>query len=110
MSHDAHVYVKSQTEYEYTRRKRREEMRGQVTTFAIMIFMTLVAFTSVAADFSKYFVVPIILLLAVIQVVLQLYYFMHMSEKNHGISAFFLYLGATFAFTFILTFLTIVWW
>jgi cytochrome c oxidase subunit 4 len=110
MSHDAHVYSKSQTEYEYTRRVRREAMRGQVTTFAIMIFLTLIAFSAVAAGFSEYFVVPILLLLAAIQVVLQLYYFMHMSEKNHGMAAFFLYSGALLAFTFILTFLTIVWW
>lgn len=110
MSHDAHVYVKSATEYEYTRRKRKEEMRNQVTTFAIMIFLTLIAFSAVAAGFSPYFVAPVILLLAGIQVVLQLYYFMHMSEKNHGMSSFFLYVAAFFGFTFILAFLTIIWW
>ncbi|MEK4484988.1 cytochrome c oxidase subunit IVB [Psychrobacillus sp. FSL H8-0484] len=110
MSHDAQVYVKSQTEFEYLKRKRKQAMRSQVTTFAIMIFLTLIAFSAVAADFSKYYIVPIILLLAAIQVVLQLYYFMHMSEKNHSFPAFFLYFGAMIAFTFVLTFLTIVWW
>ncbi|MEI4771187.1 cytochrome c oxidase subunit IVB [Psychrobacillus sp. FJAT-51614] len=110
MSNDAHVYVKTQTEYEYTRRKRREDMRAQVTTFAIMIFLTLVSFTSVAAGFSKYYIVPIILLLAAIQVVLQLYYFMHMSEKGHAVTTFFLYSAATIGFTILLTFLTIIWW
>lgn len=56
-------------------------MRTQVTTFSIMIFLTLISFTAVVADFSKYYIIPIILLLAAVQVVLQLYYFMHMSEK-----------------------------
>ncbi|WP_313891406.1 cytochrome c oxidase subunit IVB [Psychrobacillus sp.] len=110
MSHDAHVYVKSQTEYEYARKKRRESMRGQVTTFGIMIFLTLISFSTVIAGFSMYFILPVILLLASVQVVLQLYYFMHMSEKNHNVPAFFLYVGAFFGFVFIITFLTIVWW
>lgn len=110
MSHDAQVYVRSHTEIEYLKRKRRAEMRHQVTTFGMMIFLTLISFTAVAAGYSKYFIVPIILLLASIQVVLQLYYFMHMSEKNHNIPAYFLYVAALFGFTFILTFLTIVWW
>lgn len=110
MSHDAQVYVRSQTEFEYIKQKRKKDMRNQVTTFAIMIFLTLIAFTTVAADFSVYYIVPLILLLAAIQVVLQLYYFMHMSEKNHHVVAFFLYSAAMLAFTFILTFLTIIWW
>lgn len=110
MSHDAQVYVKSETEFNYIKQKRRQAMRSQVTSFAIMIFLTLIAFTSVVADFSQYFIVPVILLLAAVQVVLQLYYFMHMNEKNHNVPAFFLYTGALFAFIFVLTFLTIIWW
>ncbi|MFJ7825079.1 cytochrome C oxidase subunit IV family protein [Psychrobacillus sp. NPDC096623] len=110
MSHDAQVYVRSQTEFEYIKQKRKKDMRNQVTSFAIMIFLTLIAFTSVAAGFSVYLIVPVILLLAAIQVVLQLYYFMHMSEENHQVAAFFLYSATMLAFTFVLTFLTIVWW
>ncbi|MCM3357073.1 MULTISPECIES: cytochrome c oxidase subunit IVB [unclassified Psychrobacillus] len=109
-SHDNHVYVRSQTEFEYLKRKRRENMRTQVTTFSIMIFLTLISFTAVVADFSKYYIIPIILLLAAVQVVLQLYYFMHMSEKNHNIPAYFIYFAAMVGFTFLLTFITIVWW
>ena len=110
MSHDAQVYVKSETEFNYIKQKRKKDMRGQITTFAIMIFLTLIAFTAVAADFSKYLIAPVILLLAAVQVVLQLYYFMHMKEKNHNVSMFFLFFGAFLAFIFILTFLTIIWW
>ena len=110
MGHDTQVYVRSNTEFEYLKRKRRENMRLQVTTFAIMIFLTLIAFTAVAADMSKYFIIPIILLLAGVQVVLQLYYFMHMSEKGHNVPAFFLYFGALIGASFVITFITIVWW
>ena len=110
MAHDTHTHVRSQTEYEYIRRQRSKEMRGQLTSFAIMIFLTLIAFTAVAADFSPYLITPIILLLAAVQVVLQLYGFMHMSNKGHGMVAFFMFSGMFVAFITILALVTIVWW
>lgn len=110
MAHDVHTHVRSQTEYEYKRRKAANEMRAHVTTFAIMIFLTLIAFTMVHAGFSATLVVPIILLLAAVQVVLQLYYFMHMSHKGHEAAQLFLYSGVIVAFITVLTMITIVWW
>jgi len=96
--------------YTYRRKKAREEMRSQVTSFALMIFMTLIAFIMVMSGFDKYYVFPVLLALAGLQVVLQLYYFMHMSHKGHEGVALFLYTGVLIAFITILTFLTIVWW
>jgi cytochrome c oxidase subunit 4 len=110
MAHDVQNQMRTQTEYEYSRRRSANEMRGQVTTFAIMIFLTLIAFTAVYADFSPNLVVPIILLLAVIQVIMQLYYFMHMSHKGHENAKFFLFSGVLVAFLTVLTFVTIIWW
>lgn len=110
MGHDTHVVAQSKTQFEYARRKRSKAMQMQVVTFAIMIFLTFVAFAAVASGMSAFYVGPVILLLAAVQVVLQLYYFMHMSDKGHNVAAFFLYSGALFGFTFVITFLTIVWW
>lgn len=110
MGHDTQVVAQNKTQFEYARRKRSKAMQMQVVTFAIMIFLTFVAFAAVASGMSAYYVGPVILLLAAVQVVLQLYYFMHMSDKGHNVAAFFLYSGALFGFTFIITFLTIVWW
>ncbi len=59
--------------------------------------------------FSAWFSVPFILLLAVVQVIFQLYYFMHMSHKGHELPALFLYGGVVVAFVTIWAFLTIVW-
>ncbi len=95
----------------YRRKKNAEEMKHQVITFALMIFLTLVSFTAVAYDgFSDWFTVPFILLLAFIQVAYQLYYFMHMSNKGHGMAATFMYGGILVAFLTVLAFLTIIWW
>ncbi|AKR37004.1 MULTISPECIES: cytochrome c oxidase subunit IVB [Bacillus] len=95
----------------YRKRKSAEEMRHQVITFALMIFLTLVAFVAVAypKTFSPIFTVPFILLLAVVQVIFQLYYFMHMSHKGHEAASFFLYSGLLIGLITILAFMTIVW-
>ncbi|WP_373694091.1 cytochrome C oxidase subunit IV family protein, partial [Bacillus pseudomycoides] len=54
-------------------------MRHQLITFGLMIFLTIVAFLAVAypKTFSPLFSVPFILLLSVVQVIFQFYYFMH---------------------------------
>ena len=101
----------SRVDLEYRRKKNAEDMKNQVVTFALMIVLTIIAFLAVIyGDFSGYFVVPFIFLLAVVQVAFQLYYFMHMSHKGHEAVSLFMYSGILVAFLTILTFLTIVWW
>lgn len=109
MSHDVQVKARNDAEYNYSRRKAGQAMRNQVTVFAVMIFLTFVAFAAVQAGFSVYLVVPVILLFAGIQVGLQLYYFMHLSEKGTGLIQFFMYSAVLVAFTMLLAFLTIIW-
>jgi cytochrome c oxidase subunit 4 len=95
----------------YRRKKNAEDMKHQVISFALMIFLTLIAFFAVGYDkFSPWFSVPFIVLLAAVQVVFQLYYFMHMSHKGHELPALFLYGGVFVAFLTIWAFMTVVWW
>ncbi|MDF1506720.1 cytochrome c oxidase subunit IVB [Robertmurraya sp. DFI.2.37] len=94
----------------YRRKKNAEEMRHQVITFTLMIFLTIIAFVAVGAGMSGWFTVPFILLLAAVQVVFQLYYFMHMSHKGHEAPALFLYSGLLVGLITVLAFVTIVWW
>ncbi|SOC35287.1 cytochrome C oxidase subunit IV family protein [Ureibacillus acetophenoni] len=113
MGHDTHIHEKSVAQHEFDRRKNAVEMRKQVVNFAIMILFTFIAFAVVVADFSPYFIKPFILLLAAVQVVLQLYAFMHMGEKHAshiGTINTFVWVGAIIAFTVFLCFLTIIWW
>ncbi|WP_280769114.1 cytochrome C oxidase subunit IV family protein [Salipaludibacillus daqingensis] len=66
-----------------TQRKLKKEMRTQLVSFVLMIFITSMAFLSIASDaIPSGFAIPFILLLAAIQVTLQLYFFMHMNEKG----------------------------
>ncbi|MED4988962.1 cytochrome c oxidase subunit IVB [Geobacillus sp. NFOSA3] len=95
----------------YRRKKNAEDMKHQVISFVLMILFTLIAFTAVGYDkFSPWFSVPFILLLAVVQVLFQLYYFMHMSHKGHEMPALFMYGGILVAFVTIWAFATIIWW
>lgn len=113
MSHDTHFEARSQVQQEYYRKENAAKMRKQVTQFAIMILLTFIAFAAVVADFAPNFIKPLVLLLAGIQVVQQLYSFMHMDDKNGhhiGVISFFFWGGGFIAFTFFLCFLTIIWW
>lgn len=106
-----HTHVQNpKVDVQYRRKKNAEEMKHQIVSFTLMIFLTLTAFFAVGYEgFSAWFSVPFILLLAVVQVIFQLYYFMHMSHKGHELPALFLYGGVAVAFITIWAFLTIVW-
>jgi cytochrome c oxidase subunit 4 len=96
---------------EYRRKKSAEEMKYQIVSFALMLFLTLIAFSAVAIKgFSAWFIVPFIILLAVVQVIFQLYYFMHMSHKGHEAPSLFLFSGLFVGLVVVLTFVTIIWW
>lgn len=111
MNHEQLNSVNPNADSEYRRKKSAEEMRHQVITFALMIFLTLVSFIAVSYDgFSNWFTIPFILLLAVIQVAYQLYYFMHMSHKGHELIAIYMYSGILIAFITVIAFVTIIWW
>lgn len=111
MTNDQTKITNSQANLEYRRKKNAEGMRQQVITFTLMIFLTVISFVAVGyGEFSGKFVVPFIILLAAIQVIFQLYYFMHMHEKEHEMPQFFIYTGVFAAFLTILAMVTIVWW
>ncbi|GGG20831.1 cytochrome c oxidase subunit 4B [Lysinibacillus alkalisoli] len=113
MAHDTPTVTRTSAQHEYYKQNNKATMQKQVVNFAIMIFLTLVAFSLVGAGFSANLVLPIILLMAGVQVVLQLYSFMHMEEKTAheiGVVTMFMWTGMFFAFLMILAFVTIIWW
>lgn len=113
---DIEIYTKSASELEVAKLRAKRSMRSQVVMFSLMIFLTLISFSVVLAfnadviGFSKFFIIPTIMLIAAVQVGLQLFYFMHMNEKDHGVAQMFMFTGALLAFVVVLTFVTIMWW
>jgi cytochrome c oxidase subunit IV len=95
---------------EFEKKQHREEMKQQVLTFALMILFTLIAFGMVIMEINSYFVIPTLIILAVVQVAFQLYYFMHLKNKGHETVAMMMFGGAGVAFLTIITFTSIIWW
>lgn len=85
-------------------------MREQIISFSLMIFFTLLAFIAVKTDgINNPIHFPLfVLLLAVIQIIFQLYYFMHAKEKGHKEPLFFLYCGVFVSLTIILALTTLI--
>ncbi|HIW11776.1 MAG TPA: cytochrome C oxidase subunit IV family protein [Candidatus Salinicoccus stercoripullorum] len=99
----------SQKKLAYIRRERTKEMRQQMVSFGLMIFLTFVAFGLVAMDLDASFVIPIVVAMAFLQVILQFYYFMHMKDKGHEYIKLMILTGMFFALAFVTTFIYIVW-
>ncbi|NIK10661.1 cytochrome c oxidase subunit IVB [Alkalibacillus sp. S2W] len=102
--------VENSEKHEFYKKKHREQMKHQVVTFVMMIAFTLIAFGLVIAEVSAMFTIPIILVLAAVQVLFQLYYFMHMNEEGHQWPAVMIYSGIFAAVLTILALTTITWW
>lgn len=107
--HQAHAPRFNRARFDYDRRNRTLEMRQQVTTFAVMIFLTFIAFGMVAAGLDKAVVLPLLILLAFVQVILQFFYFMHMSHDGHGVAKIFMISGIFLALSFAVMALYLTW-
>ncbi|ADU30894.1 cytochrome C oxidase subunit IV family protein [Evansella cellulosilytica] len=92
-----------------TKRKLKYEMRKQLISFVFMIFLTSMAFISIASDaIPATFAIPFILLLAVIQVVLQLYVFMHLNERGNGWTNIMIWTGVLIAILTVATLMLLI--
>lgn len=103
----------TQTEdLKYRRAKYREEMNQQLIVFALTLFLTIMAFAAVIFTdvINVWFVGPFILVLAIVQVMFQLFYFMHMNHKGHEAPILFIFSGVLVAIITVVTLMTIVWW
>lgn len=108
MANTTHSKPTHQREFE--KKQHREEMKQQVLTFALMILFTFIAFGMVIMEVNSYFIIPTLIILAVVQVAFQLYYFMHMKNKGHDTVAIMMFGGAAVALLTIITFTSIIWW
>ncbi|MGM8364252.1 cytochrome c oxidase subunit IVB [Virgibacillus sp. W0181] len=94
----------------FRKQKNKEEMKRHVISFVLMIIFTIIAFAAVASGINKMFIVPILLLMALVQVAFQFYYFMHMKEKGHEMPATLIYGGVWAAFLTLAGLVAISWW
>ncbi|MFD2043983.1 cytochrome c oxidase subunit IVB [Ornithinibacillus salinisoli] len=94
----------------FHKQKHKDEMVKQIITFALMIVFTIIAFVVVLTEMDKFFALPLLLLLAVVQVGFQFYYFMHMKDKGHEMPSLMIYGGIGAAIITVLALTLIIWW
>lgn len=95
----------------YQRQKNKEEMKKQMISFSLMIVLTLMSFGLVATgNVDKIYAIPLLLVMAVVQVAFQFYYFMHLKDKGHGMPATLIYGGVWAALLTLAALGVISWW
>ncbi|GIO44077.1 MULTISPECIES: cytochrome C oxidase subunit IV family protein [Paenibacillus] len=92
-------------------RHRQEGPQKHVIAFIFSIILTLIAFAAVAAGgVNTAFTVILLLVMAILQVLIQLGYWMHMKDKGHMIPILFMAGGFFVAGLAIIAALYWMWW
>lgn len=94
------------------RRHKHEGPQKHIIAFIFSIVLTLIAFAAVGAagEVNTTFIIIILLVMAILQVVIQMGYWMHMKDKGHLLPILFIFGGAFIALTCIIMALYWVWW
>jgi len=89
---------------------RSREMQLQLTSFALMIFLTLIAFGAVMAELMPHWAAGgFLIIMAIVQVYLPLYMFMHMNNKGNTWIKVMMALGIFVALTIVATLRLLIW-
>ncbi|WEG11704.1 cytochrome C oxidase subunit IV family protein [Pullulanibacillus sp. KACC 23026] len=93
------------------REQKKRDLQYYWVTFVSMIIFTVLAFLAVyfRKNIDNHLIAFFIVTLAVIQVAFQLFYFMHLKDKNHGIPSLFIFSGALVVFITVISFVTMIW-
>lgn len=96
-------------------RKRASKHEGpqkHIVAFIFSIILTLIAFAAVgsAGEVNSTFIVILLLVMAILQVVIQMAYWMHMKDKGHMLPILFMFVGAFIALTCVVMAVYWVWW
>ncbi|MFC3750147.1 cytochrome C oxidase subunit IV family protein [Paenibacillus sp. GCM10012306] len=92
-------------------RYRHEGPQKHIVVFIFSIVLTLIAFAAVAAGgVNPAFAVILLLIMAVLQVFVQMGYWMHLKDKGHMLPILFMIGGFFVAGTCIIMSLYWVWW
>ncbi|OAB45437.1 cytochrome C oxidase subunit IV family protein [Paenibacillus glacialis] len=104
--------VDEQNEHQLVNKRHRHEgPQKHIVAFIFSIVLTLIAFAAVAAGgINPAFTIIILLVMAVLQVFVQMGYWMHLKDKGHMIPIIFMLGGFFVAGTAIVTALSWMWW
>jgi len=87
-----------------------EGPRLHLLTFLLSSVLTILAFYAVIADVGKAFTIAILLAMAFVQALFQLYVWMHMKDRGHTYPQMGIALGFVVALTAVASTLYWIWW
>ncbi|MFD2673660.1 cytochrome C oxidase subunit IV family protein [Marinicrinis sediminis] len=88
-----------------------EGPRNHIITYAISMILTFIAFVAAANDaLSGGFVIFLLVTMAMVQVIVQLAFWMHMKDKGHVYAFIALFTGFITALTAVAAALFLMWW
>jgi cytochrome c oxidase subunit 4 len=100
-----------QADSKIKRGKVHEGPRNHFITFGVSLLLTLLAFMAVAnVGLDRTFVLVFIIFLAIVQVIFQLAYWMHMKDRGHRYAVIGLSTGAFVAVTAFVAAVYWMWW
>lgn len=95
----------------YRKQAAKDEMKKMIISFALMIAFTIIAFALVGTgNLAGMFAIPLLLVMAVVQVGYQFFYFMHLKDKGHAEITFVVYGAVWVTFLVLLALGVITWW
>ena len=93
------------------KRHRMEGPQKHIVAFIFSILLTVIAFAAVASgEVNKNFVYIILVIMAILQVVIQLAFWMHMKDRGHLYPIIGIIFGVVVVLTMIVMALYWVWW
>jgi cytochrome c oxidase subunit IV len=94
-----------------TKRNRTKEQTQLFVSFGLMMIFTIIAFVALDSDeIPGYFTAPFIIVLATIQVIMQLFIFMHLNEKGNGYPIGFIFSGIFVALITVAALILLIQW
>ena len=92
------------------RRHRVEGPQKHIIAFILSLVLTIIAFAAVASGISASFIYVILIVMAVIQVLVQLSYWMHLKDKGHLFPIISICAGVVLVIAMTVMALYWVWW
>lgn len=94
------------------RRSGHEGPKNHLLTFAVSIALTILAFVAVAYgdELNRGFILTFLVLMAIFQAVMQLFYWMHLKDRGHAMMVVFMIAGGLVAVAAAITAIYWMWW
>jgi len=99
------------TQYPNAKRTRPEGAKKHIIAYVFSLILTFISFAIVmAGELTNSFVYTLLVVLAILQVFIQMTFWMHMKDRGHTFAIIAILTGCLFVITFIIMAVFWTWW